>query len=121
MPAEESLHATICSAFAFAWLASVLVPELRLDWKLAAPALALAAHGQPLGAALAAVSAWEGLKELPPDKSLRQWLRELLVSAPSAALSSVILTARQASAALTGAFSPCGGFVMRSQQGRELS
>ncbi|BDA43514.1 probable ubiquitin carboxyl-terminal hydrolase 13 at N-terminal half [Coccomyxa sp. Obi] len=82
LPTEESLHATVCSALAFVCLASVLVPELRRDWKLAAPVLALAASGPGVGLALAGVCAWESASELPPEETAWQWLRKRLTALP---------------------------------------
>ncbi|CAL8468523.1 g8063 [Coccomyxa elongata] len=83
VPTEESLHATVCSALAFVCLAAVLVPELRRDWKLAAPVLALAASGPGVSLALAGVCAWVGASELPPEETAWQWLRKRLTALPT--------------------------------------
>lgn len=83
VPTEESLHATVCSALAFVCLATMLVPELRRDWKLAAPVMALAASGPGVGLALAGVCAWAGASELPPEETAWQWLRRRLTALPT--------------------------------------
>jgi hypothetical protein len=111
LPTEESLHASVCSGAAFVCLACVLVPELRHDWKLAAPLLALAGSGPGAAAALAGVATWEGLQELPPEESLWQWLGRRLAALPMAMLGGAAQQARaaalQAWRTLTGERSAC--------------
>lgn len=110
LPTEESLHASVCSGAAFVCLACMLVPELRRDWKLAAPLLALAGSGPGAAAALAGMAAWEGLQELPPEQSLWQWLGRRLAALPMAVLGGAahaVAAALQSWRTLTGERSSC--------------